>query len=158
MDIEGGQKERKKSYKYNFDLYHLHHQRSTSQSSAFSPSIHSSLVTHPTIRHTGHDTPTSPPSTSSLLPNATLSALTKQAGWNVWAHASPPDLRGRIDSCFMLASDEFGSSSDGPTPQLTSQHLRPTSRSFCSTRCRSVSPGGGGSVQGLFSRGGPRRM
>ena len=46
-----------------------------------------------------------------------------------------------------------GSSSDGPSPQLTSEHLSPISRSFRSTTWRSVGPGAGGGAHGRFSTG-----
>jgi hypothetical protein len=63
--------------------------------------------------------------------------------------------RGLIDSCFIDEPETSGtgSSSDGPTPQLASQHRKPTSRSRCSTRLRRVGPGAGGGVHCFFSRG-----
>ena len=53
------------------------------------PSSHSSLVTHPTSRQTGHDTSTCGSDLSSPPHPATRSALTKHEGWNLCAHTAP---------------------------------------------------------------------
>lgn len=124
------------------------------------PSSHSSLETHPTALQWGQDTSTSRCSILSSSPHpATRSALTKQAGWKVCEQTLVPMIKlfagGRIDTCFIDEPDTSGngSSSDGPTPQLVSQHRKPTSRSRSSTRLRRVAPGAGGGVHCFFSRG-----
>jgi len=124
------------------------------------PSSHSSLETHPTALQWGQDTSTCGCSILSSSPHpATRSALTKQAGWKVCEQTLVPITklfaRGRIDTCFIDEPDTSGngSSSDGPTPQLVSQHRKPTSRSRSSTRLRRVGPGAGGGVHCFFSRG-----
>src|ERR1700691_555756 len=129
------------------------------QASPRTPSSHSSLETHPTALQLGQDTSTCSSILSSPPHPATRSALTKQAGWKVCEQTlvliTKLFGRARIDSCFIDEPETSGngSSSDGPTPQLVSQHRKPISRSRSSTRLRRVGPGAGGGVHCFFSRG-----
>lgn len=95
------------------------------------------------------------PSLSSPHPEH-RSALTKHAGWNlcVQVHSSPSIVICLRAGDLGSTSDAgYGSSSDGPIPQLGSSHRSPASRSLVSTRWRIVGPGAGGGVHSLGTRG-----
>ena len=126
--------------------------------SARAPSSQSLCCTTPTARHTGQLTSTNPPVRSRSLslsgPHpATRSALTRHAGWNACSHTDAPSLSERMTARARSAVGS-GSSSDGPSPQDMSSQRNPFSRSPCSTRWRSVKPGGGGGTHGRFGTAG----
>ena len=133
-------------------------------SNVFAPSSHTSFCTFPTLRQTGQLTTlcSSPPSFVALSPSphpAHRSALTRQLGWKTCAQtaSSPPSFK--IPTRFMegesgpLNTSGKGSSSEGPTPQLVSWHLKPARRSLASTRCLNVGPGAGGGIHSLGASG-----
>jgi len=127
--------------------------------SACAPCSQSLRGTAPTARHTGQLTSTNPPARSrspslSGPHPATRSALTRHAGWNVCLHTDAPSPS-ELTTTRERSAVGSGSSSDGPSPQDTSSQRNPFSRSPCSTRWRSVRPGGGGGTHGRFGATGP---
>jgi len=87
------------------------------------PSSQSFFDTLPTALHTEQDTSTSSSTTGASAPlNATLSVLTRHDRWNVCLHVDPSIFAGRSVNCFISSAvpEISGSSSEGPTPQLTS--------------------------------------